>query len=71
MKKTIDLGAKIYTSYEDLVRVNKELEEKTIKGLLMPIRQEDNCYMFAEPQINGIWSIYVDANNNIEKIVLW
>ena len=69
--KTIKMDVKQYTSYEDLVRINNELDEKAKKGLLVPLRQEPNLLMFSEPRINGIWNIYLDSKGCIEKIVLF
>ena len=69
--KTIKMDVKQYTSYEDLVRINNELDEKAKKGLLVPLRQEPNLLMLSEPRINGIWNIYLDNNGCIEKIVLF
>ena len=61
----------VYTKPEDLIRVNDELNQKALDGKLIGIRKEKNMLQFAEPQINGIWTMYLNDKGYIEKIVLF
>ena len=73
-KKTLKIkneGAKTYTEYEDLVRVNNELGDKARAGKLLPISMSDTELRLSEPEINGIWTIFLDENGNITKITLF
>ena len=70
-KKTITLPHEEYTKYEDLVRINDELNKKASEGKLVGIRQEKNFLQLSEPAINGIWNIWLDEKGFISKIVLF
>ena len=75
MKKTKQINLKLteeeYTTPADIKRVNDELNEKAKKGLLVGIRQDKEKLMIAEPQINGIWTLFLDTKGYIKKIVLF
>jgi len=67
----IEMPHEVYTTKEDIIRVNKELEEKAKAGQLIGIRKESKLLMLAEPAINGIWTIYLTDEGFIEKIVVF
>ena len=67
----IEMPHEVYTKPEDLIRVNDELNQKALDGKLIGIRKEKNMLQFAEPQINGIWTMYLNDKGYIEKIVLF
>lgn len=69
--KTIELPHKIYTEPADLKRINDELIVKASRDMLIGIRQEKQMIMLAEPQINGIWTIYLNEKGYITKITLF
>lgn len=69
--ETIELPHEEYTTLEDIKRINDELNEKAKKGLLVGIRQDKEKLMIAEPSINGIWTLFLDAKGYIKKIVLF
>lgn len=70
-RKTIEMPHEEYTSIEDLIRINDELGKKAQAGKLMPLRQEKDRLMLAEPAINGIWTLHLDENGGIKKITLF
>ena len=70
-KEVIELPHKVYTKPADIKRVNDELNEKAQKGLLIGIRQDKDKLMLAEPQINGIWTMYLNEKGYITKITLF
>lgn len=69
--ETIELPHEEYTEPEDLKRVNDELSKKADEGKIIGIRKEDDMLMLAEPEINGIWIIYLNDKGYIKKIVLF
>jgi len=69
--ETIELPHEEYTTPADIKRINDELSEKAEKGLLIGIRQEKNYLMFAEPSINGIWTMHLNEKGYITKITLF
>lgn len=69
--ETIDITHEEYTDPEDLVRINNELGEKAKDGKLLGLRKEKDYLMLSEPEINGIWTLYLDEDGNITKIVLF
>ena len=69
--ETIELPHEEYTEPEDLKRVNDELSKKADEGKVIGIRKEDDMLMLAEPEINGIWIIYLNDKGYIKKIVLF
>ena len=72
-KKTfsIKLDSKEYTKPEDLIKINNELDEKAKAGKLIPLRKEKDKLMLAEPEINGIWTIFLNDKGSITRITLW
>jgi hypothetical protein len=69
--ETIELPHEEYTALEDIKRISDELNEKAEKGLLIGIRQDKERLMLAEPQINGIWTLFLNEKGYIKKIVLF
>ncbi len=69
--KYIEMPHEVYTTKEDIIRINKELEEKAKAGQLIGIRKEPKMLMLSEPAINGIWTIYLNDEGFIEKIVVF
>lgn len=69
--EVIELPHEVYTKPADLNRINEELSQKAQKGLLIGIRQDKEKLMIAEPQINGIWTIYLNKKGYITKITLF
>ncbi len=69
--KTIELPHEEYTAPADIKRVNDELGEKGRNGELLPLRKTKNYLMFAEPSINGIWTMHLDEKGYITKITLF
>lgn len=69
--EVIELPHKIYTAPADLIRINDELAEKGKNGELLPLRKTKNYLMFAEPSINGIWTMHLNEKGYITKITLF
>ena len=69
--ETIELPHEEYTSIEDIIRINKELDQKARDGKLFGLRKEKDMLMLAEPAINGIWTLFLNENGGIVKITLW
>ena len=69
--ETNELPHREYTTPTDIKRINDELSEKAEKGLLIGLRQEKNYLMFAEPSINGIWTMHLNEKGYITKITLF
>lgn len=69
--QTIELPHEEYTEPEDIKRINDELGIKAQEGKVLGIRKEDNMLLLAEPEINGIWAIYLNEEGYIKKIVLF
>ena len=69
--ETIELPHEEYTSIEDIIRINKELDQKARDGKLLGLRKEKDMLMLAEPAINGIWTLFLNENGGIVKITLW
>ena len=70
-KIEIKMPHKVYTKPKDLIRVNNELGKKANEGKLIALRREKDKLMFAEPSINGIWTIFLNKDGYINKITLW
>lgn len=69
--ETIELPHEEYTTPADIKRINDELGEKGRNGELLPLRKTKNYLMFAEPQINGIWTLHLNEKGYITKITLF
>lgn len=68
---TIEIPHEEYTSIEDIIRINNELDEKAKAGKLLGLRKEKDMLMLAEPAINGIWTLFLNDKGGIIKITLW
>ena len=69
--KETEIPHKEYTEVKDLIRINKELGQKAKDGKLIGLRQTKDYLQFSEPEINGIWTVYLNAKGAITKITLW
>lgn len=67
----IEMPHEVYEKPEDLIRINNELDAKAKAGKLVGIRKENKMLQLAEPEINGIWTIFLNDKGFIEKIVLF
>ena len=68
---TFEIPHKVYDKPEDIKRVNDELGKKAEKGLLVGLRKSKEELVFAEPRINGIWTIFLSKQGYITKITLF
>jgi hypothetical protein len=69
--ETIEMPHEEYTSVEDIIRINNELDQKAKDGKLIGLRKEKNMLMLSEPAINGIWTLFLNDKGGIVKITLW
>lgn len=67
----IEMPHEVYETPEDIRRINDELDAKAKAGKLIGIRKEPKMLQLAEPEINGIWTIYLNDRGFIEKIVVF
>lgn len=67
----IEMPHEVYDTPEEIKRINDELDAKAKAGKLIGIRKEPKMLQLAEPEINGIWTIYLNDKGFIEKIVVF